>query len=234
MRSRMPLGDFLVAYLRQAGVRHIFGLPGDLVLGLFHRFGRSRDLEIVTFAHEPAVGFAADGYARSTRRVGVVCVTYGAGGHNVVNPTAAAYAEQVPLLVVSGGPGEAEQKLSGVHHQAKDVEGQWRIFREVTCDARILRHPELAAQEVHDVMRAIATEHRPGYIEIQRGRSGASSSWPRSSGSRWSRRCSRRVSSRWTTPSTWASTSAPSAPRRSSSAYGAPTWCWPWARSSPT
>ena len=65
-------------------------------------------------------GFAADGYARSTRRLGVVCVTYGAGGHNVVNPIAGAYAEQVPLLVVSGGPGEAEQKLGGVHHQAKD------------------------------------------------------------------------------------------------------------------
>ncbi len=40
MRSRMPLGDFLVAYLARAGVKHIFGLPGDLVLGLFHRFGR--------------------------------------------------------------------------------------------------------------------------------------------------------------------------------------------------
>jgi indolepyruvate decarboxylase len=168
MRSRMKLGDFLVAYLRRAGVEHIFGLPGDLVLGLFHRFGRSRDLEIVTFSHEPSVGFAADGYARSTRRVGVVCVTYGAGGHNVVNPVAGAYAEQVPLLVVSGGPGEAEQKIAGVHHQAKDVEGQWRIFREVTCDARILRHPALAAEEVHEVMRAIANEHRPGYLEIHR------------------------------------------------------------------
>ena len=75
MRSRMKLGDFLVAYLRRAGVEHIFGLPGDLVLGLFHRFGRSRDLEIVTFSHEPSVGFAADGYARSTRRMGVVCVS---------------------------------------------------------------------------------------------------------------------------------------------------------------
>ncbi len=168
MRPRMALGDFLVAYLRRASVEHIFGLPGDLVLGLFHRFGRARDLQIVTFAHEPAVGFAADGYARSTRRVGVVCVTYGAGGHNVVNPVAAAYAEQVPLLVVSGGPGEAEQALSGVHHQVKGVDGQWRIFREVTCDARILKHPELAAQEVHEVMEAIATEHRPGYIEIHR------------------------------------------------------------------
>jgi len=98
----------------------------------------------------------------------VVCVTYGAGGHNVVNPVAGAYAEQVPLLVVSGGPGEAEQKIAGVHHQAKDVEGQWRIFREVTCDARILREPALAAREVHEVMREIVTQHRPGYLEIHR------------------------------------------------------------------
>lgn len=168
MRARMKLGDFLVAYLRRAGITHIFGLPGDLVLGLFQRFGRSRDLRIVTFSHEPAVGFAADGYARSTRRVGVVCVTYGAGGHNIVNPVAGAYAEQVPLLVVSGGPGEAEQQISGVHHQAKDVEGQWRIFDQVTCQARVLRHPALAAEEVHEVMRAIVTEHRPGYLEIHR------------------------------------------------------------------
>jgi len=168
MRSHMPLGDFLVAYLKRAGVTHIFGLPGDLVLALFHRFGRDRELEIVTFSHEPAVGFAADGYARSTRRLGVVCVTYGAGGHNVLNPIAGAYAEQVPLLVVSGGPGEAEQKLSGVHHQAKDVEGQWRMFAEVTCAARILRHPERAAEEVHEVVQAVMTQHRPGYLEIHR------------------------------------------------------------------
>lgn len=104
LRPRMALGDFLVAYLRRAGVTHLFGLPGDLVLGLFHRFGRERALDIVTFSHEPTVGFAADGYARSTRRLGVLCVTYGAGGHNVLNPVAGAYAERVPLLVVSGGP----------------------------------------------------------------------------------------------------------------------------------
>jgi indolepyruvate decarboxylase len=168
MRPRMPLGDFLVAYLRRAGVTHLFGLPGDLVLSLFHRFGSERALEVVTFSHEPAVGFAADGYARSTRRLGVVCVTWGAGGHNVLNPVAGAYAERVPLLVVSGGPGDAEQKLAGVHHQAKDVEGQWRMFREVTCAARILARPERAAEEVHEVVRAILSEHRPGYLEIHR------------------------------------------------------------------
>jgi indolepyruvate decarboxylase len=164
----MALGDFLVAYLNRAGVEHIFGLPGDLVLALFHRFGRDRGLEIVTLSHEPAVGFAADGYARSTRRLGVVCVTYGAGGHNVVNAVAGAYAEKVPLLVVSGGPGEAEQKVASIHHQVKDVESQCRILSEVTCTARILRHPELVAREVHETVTRIMEEHRPGYLEIHR------------------------------------------------------------------
>ena len=169
MRSRMKLGDFLVAYLRRAGVSHIFGLPGDLVLGLFHRFGRSRELEIVTFSHEPAVGFAADGYARSTRRTGRRLRDLrgrwpqrGEPGGRCLRRAGAAARR------VSGGPGEAEQKIAGVHHQAKDVEGQCRIFAEVTCDARILRHPALAAEEVHEVMHAIAREHRPGYLEIHR------------------------------------------------------------------
>jgi indolepyruvate decarboxylase len=170
MKPRMALGDFLVAYLKRAGVRHVFGLPGDLVLGLFHRFGRERGLEIVTFSHEPSVGFAADGYARSTRRLGVAVVTYGAGGNNIVNAVAGAYAEQVGLLVVSGGPGEAEQRLSGVHHQVKDVAGQFRILSEVTCAARILEHPELAASQIHEVVGRILSEHRPGYLEIHRDR----------------------------------------------------------------
>jgi len=164
----MALGDFLVAYLKRAGVTHLFGLPGDLVLGLFQRFGSERGLEIVTFSHEPTVGFAADGYARSTRRLGVLCVTYGAGGHNVVNAVAGAYAEQVPLLVVSGGPGEAESKVARIHHQVKDVEGQLRIFREVTCTARLLDRPETAAEDIHEVVARVATERRPGYLEIHR------------------------------------------------------------------
>jgi indolepyruvate decarboxylase len=168
MKPTMALGDFLVAYLKRAGVKHIFGLPGDLVLGLFHRFGADRDLEIVTFSHEPAVGYAADGYSRSTRRLGVVCVTYGAGGHNVVNAVAGAYAEQIPLLVVSGGPGEAEQRLGGVHHQAKHVGGQLSIFEQITCEAKLVKHPERAAEEIHALVSRVLGENRPGYLEIHR------------------------------------------------------------------
>lgn len=168
IRPNMALGSFLVAYLERTGVEQIFGLPGDLVLGLFQRFGRARGLEIVTFSHEPAVGFAADGYARASRRLGVVCVTYGAGGHNVVNAVAGAYAERVPLLVVSGGPGEAEQKVALIHHQVKDVEAQSRIFDEVCCATAIIDRPELAAEQIHATVAAIVHEHRPGYLEIHR------------------------------------------------------------------
>jgi indolepyruvate decarboxylase len=165
----MALGDFLVAYLRKIGVTHLFGIPGDLVIRLFSRFGRRRGLRIITLSHEPGVGFAADGYARATGRIGVVCVTYGAGGHNMVNPVAGSFSERVPVLVISGGPGEEERRLGVlIHHQAKEIESQLRIYQELTCAARVLDDPRAAASAVHEVVQAIWREQRPGYLEIHR------------------------------------------------------------------
>jgi len=169
MKSRMRLGDFLVAYLQKIGVRHLFGIPGDLVLRLFARLGKPRGLQIVTFSHEPGVGFAADGYARATGRLGVVCVTYGAGGHNMVNPVGGSFSEHVPVLVISGAPGEEEHKLGVlIHHQAKEIESQFRIYQEITCAARVLDDPHSAAEAVHEVVQAIWCEQRPGYLEVHR------------------------------------------------------------------
>src|SRR5512145_2261407 len=169
MRATMPLGDFLVAYLRRIGVTHLFGIPGDLVLRLFARLGRPRGLRIVTLSHEPGVGFAADGYARATGRIGVVCVTYGAGGHNMVNPVAGSFSERVPVLVLSGGPGEDERKLGTlIHHQAREIESQLHIYREVTCAAKLINDPLRAASEIDEVIRAIWLNQQPGYLEIHR------------------------------------------------------------------
>jgi indolepyruvate decarboxylase len=165
----MPLGDFLVAYLQQIGVTHLFGIPGDLVLKLFFRFAVRRGMRIVTLSHEPGVGFAADGYARATGRIGVACVTYGAGGHNMVNPVAGSFAERVPVLVVSGGPGAGERRLGTlIHHQAKEIESQLRIFGEVTCAAELLDDPRTAGERVDAVVRTVWREQRPGYLEIHR------------------------------------------------------------------
>jgi TPP-dependent 2-oxoacid decarboxylase len=169
MKRRMTLGDFLVAYLRKIGVRHVFGIPGDLALKLFFALGRKQDLQIHTLSHEPGVGFAADGYARATGKIGVICVTYGAGGHNLVNPVAGSFSERVPLLVFSGGPGEEERKLGTlIHHQAREIESQHRIYQEVTCASRVITDPRDAAQQLHEVACTVWAEQRPGYIEIHR------------------------------------------------------------------
>jgi TPP-dependent 2-oxoacid decarboxylase len=165
----MQLGDFLVAYLRKIGVTHLFGIPGDLVLRLFSRLGKPRGLKIVTLSHEPGVGFAADGYARATGRIGVVCVTYGAGGHNMVNPVAGSFSERVPVLVISGGPGEDERRLGTlIHHQAKAIESQFRIYQELTCAASVVDDAQKAARTVDEVVRTVWREQRPGYLEIHR------------------------------------------------------------------
>jgi indolepyruvate decarboxylase len=165
----MKLGDFLVAYLRKIGTEHLFGIPGDLALKLFFSLGRKHGFNVHTFSHEPGVGFAADGYARVSRKIGVMCVTYGAGGHNTINPVAGSFSERVPILIFSGGPGEEERRLGTlIHHQARDIESQHRIFKEVTCASAVLTDPRRAAQQLHEVVRAIWAEQRPGYIEIHR------------------------------------------------------------------
>ncbi|TAK06961.1 hypothetical protein EPO44_04720, partial [bacterium] len=169
MQARMKLGDYLVSYLKKIGVSHLFGIPGDLVINLFLKFGRSRGLKIITLSHEPGVGFAADGYARSTGRIGTICVTYGARGHNMVNPVAGSFSERVPILVISGGPGEEERKLGVlIHHQAKEVESQFHIYREVTCAAKIINDPQRAATDIDEVIRSIWLNQQPGYLEIHR------------------------------------------------------------------
>lgn len=169
MELRMKLGDYLVAYLKKIGVSHLFGIPGDLVINLFFKFGRARALKVITLSHEPGVGFAADGYARATGRIGAICVTYGAGGHNMVNPVAASFSERVPILVISGGPGEEECKLGVlIHHQAREIESQLHIYREVTCAAKLINDPLRAAADIDQVIRSIWLNQQPGYLEIHR------------------------------------------------------------------
>ena len=93
----MTLHTFLFDRLWHAGVRQIFGIPGDFVLPLYQALESDARFQLVRLSHEPAVGFAADGAARITGGLGVCCVTYGAGGLNMVNPVACAYAEESPF-----------------------------------------------------------------------------------------------------------------------------------------
>lgn len=165
----MNLTESLLHAFKAHGARRIFGIPGDFALAYFRIIEESKILPLHTLSHEPGVGFAADTVARVSCSLGVAAVTYGAGALNMVNAVAAAYAEKSPLVVLSGGPGAGESG-SGLllHHQAKTLDSQYRIYEEITCDCTRLDN---AARAPADIARALANclrNSRPVYIELPR------------------------------------------------------------------
>jgi indolepyruvate decarboxylase len=171
----MPtLAIALLQALKDHGAREIFGIPGDFVLPLFKVIEESKILPVFTLSHEPAVGFAADAAARYHVGLGVAVVTYGAGAFNVLNATAGAYAERSPVVVIAGAPG-ARERTGGflLHHQARTIDTQAAIFREVTCDQAILSDPAIAGAEIARVLRSARERSLPVYIEFPRDMVGA-------------------------------------------------------------
>ena len=165
----MNLTESLLHALKAHGARRIFGIPGDFALPYFRIVEESGILPLHTLSHEPAVGFAADAAARVQGGLGVAAVTWGAGALNMVNAVAAAYAEKSPVVVLSGGPGKGEA-ASGLllHHQAKTIDSQYRIFEEITCDRARLDDAARAPADIARVLAHCLEHSRPVYIEIPR------------------------------------------------------------------
>jgi indolepyruvate decarboxylase len=165
----MNLAERLLQALAQRGATEVFGIPGDFALPLFREIERSALLPLYTLSHEPAVGFAADAASRARGGLGVAAVTYGAGAFNLVNTVAGAYAERVPLVVLSGAPA-AHEAASGylLHHQVKTLDSQWRVFEELTVDQARLDDMRQAPQQIARVLDAALRESRPVYLEIPR------------------------------------------------------------------
>jgi indolepyruvate decarboxylase len=163
------LSQALLHALKAHGAREIFGIPGDFALPFFKVIEESGILPLYTLSHEPAVGFAADAAARVHSTLGVAAVTYGAGALNMVNPVAAAFAEKSPVVVISGAPGAGEASRGLLlHHQAKTLDSQYRIYAEITCDQARLDDAQRAPGEIARVLRSCLTHSQPVYLELPR------------------------------------------------------------------
>ena len=163
----MPTGgEALVAGLRELGVDVAFGLPGVHNLAAWKAFPDS-GVRLVGVRHEQTAGYAADGYARASGRLGVALTTTGPGAANIVAATGEAWSCHSPVLVIATDiPTTA--RIPGVFrgflHETTD---QASFFRPITkAQVRVWR-----AEDVHDtVVRAgrLAMLHprRPVYLEI--------------------------------------------------------------------
>jgi TPP-dependent 2-oxoacid decarboxylase len=165
--SGETIGEYLIRRLQEEGVGHVFGVPGDYVLGFFKKLEES-PLQVVNTCDEQGAGFAADAYAR-IRGLGALCITFSVGGLKVANPVAQAYAERSPVVVISGAPGPGErQRNTLLHHKVRDFETQQKVFAELTAGVAVLDDAVTAAAEIDRVLLLARRESLPVYIEIPR------------------------------------------------------------------
>jgi acetolactate synthase-1/2/3 large subunit len=98
----IKLSDFVIQYLEDLNVKHMFMLPGGGAMHLNDSLGKSKKIQYVCCLHEQACAIAAEAYARVTNNIGLLMVTTGPGGTNALTGIAAAYIESTPILVLSG------------------------------------------------------------------------------------------------------------------------------------
>ncbi len=163
----LSIGAYLIDALRARGVDHVFGVPGDFILGLYV-IGLERGMQMVNSTREEAATYAADGYARE-KGLGAVAVTYGVGILGTMAALGGANAEGTPVVVIGGAPGMGERDGRHIHHAPSLNMDAPRIMMEhITAHSVLLDDPDVAFDQIDWVLDACARDLRPGYIELPR------------------------------------------------------------------
>lgn len=98
----IKVSDYIINFLENEGVKHIFMLPGGMAMHINDSMGNSKTIKSICMLHEQACSFAAESYARITNNVGVVCTTCGPAATNTLTGVACAWIESTSLLVITG------------------------------------------------------------------------------------------------------------------------------------
>jgi len=157
-------GAAVIETLRSLGVDTVFGIPGTHNLELYRHLTRL-GIEHITPRHEQGAGYAADAYARVSGRPGVVITTAGPGLTNVITAAATAYADSIPMLVISPGvPRGLRGHDVGYLHETKDSTGAMdRLLRW----SRRVSSPSEAADAVAEAFASFSgARPRPVHVEV--------------------------------------------------------------------
>lgn len=158
--SEMTGAAMVLQALRDNGVEHIFGYPGGAVLPIYDEIFQQDDIEHVLVRHEQGAGHAAEGYARSTGKAGVVLVTSGPGATNTVTALQDALMDSIPLVCITG---QVPTSLIGSDaFQECDTVG---ITRPCTKHNWLVKSVEELPRVLHEAFR-IATTGRPGPVVV--------------------------------------------------------------------
>ncbi|MEZ5693049.1 MAG: biosynthetic-type acetolactate synthase large subunit [Altererythrobacter sp.] len=152
--------SILVEGLVEQGVEFVFGYPGGAVLPIYDELFDNGDIRHILVRHEAGAAHAAEGYARSTGKPGVVLVTSGPGATNAVTGIADAFMDSIPMVVITG---QVPSTLIGSDaFQEADTVG---ITRHCTKHNYLVKDPDDLAATIAEAFR-IATSGRPGPVLI--------------------------------------------------------------------
>ena len=128
--SEFTVAEYLLSRLKEIGVNHIFGVPGDFVLGFFNQVLKS-EVKYVGTCNELNAAYAADGYAR-IRGIGAFSSTFGVGELSAINGVAGAFAERVPVVVITGSPATKNFRTRPLlHHTLGDYQIPLRMYKKL-------------------------------------------------------------------------------------------------------
>ncbi len=168
--------------LKHEGVEVVFGYPGGAALNIFDEVYKQSDYELVLTRHEQAAVHAADGYARASGKVGVVFVTSGPGFTNAVTGIATAYADSIPLIIISGQVNlglvgtDAFQEIDAVgisrpcvkhNFLVKTIEELPRVLKEAFYIAKSGRPGPVHIDIPKDISIAVGEFEYPEKIKMQ-------------------------------------------------------------------
>ncbi len=159
-RREMTGAEMVVQALKDNGVRHIFGYPGGAVLPIYDEIFQQEDVEHILVRHEQGAGHAAEGYARSTGKAGVILVTSGPGATNVVTALQDALMDSIPIVCITG---QVPTALIGSDaFQECDTVG---ITRPCTKHNWLVKDVNKLAAVLHEAFH-VATTGRPGPVVV--------------------------------------------------------------------
>ncbi|TPK70820.1 acetolactate synthase 3 large subunit [Mesorhizobium sp. B2-4-15] len=159
-RREMTGAEMVVQALKDNGVKHVFGYPGGAVLPIYDEIFQQDEVEHILVRHEQGAGHAAEGYARSTGKAGVMLVTSGPGATNAVTPLQDALMDSIPLVCLTG---QVPTSLIGSDaFQECDTVG---ITRPCTKHNWLVKDVNDLAATIHEAFH-VATTGRPGPVVV--------------------------------------------------------------------
>ena len=160
MASLMTGAEIVFKALEDQGVRHIFGYPGGAVLPIYDELKNHKSIKHILVRHEQGAGHAAEGYARSSGKPGVMLVTSGPGATNAVTALTDAYMDSIPLVCITG---QVPTHLIGTDaFQECDTTG---ITRPCTKHNWLVKDVKKLSSIMHKAFE-VATTGRPGPVLV--------------------------------------------------------------------